>query len=217
MLGQTGITFSGTLWIKLHFSTTIFVLGMWYKRLYVNVWKNITKRITYSPESLKLEWGYGKWWCNMGWCVCCGMECGTLRDVKRGRVWAVAWNVERCAMWNEEECGLWHGAKYVLVEVVLYARCFKWWVVECGGVLTCDVDVMWNMVVRCGIRCDQSDVVEWCKMWNVVQCCVVRDVVVRCINVWLIHGAIWNWCGVEYMECGTSVMGCNARCQWCDA
>ena len=33
MFGQTGITFSNTLWIKLHFFTTIFVLGfdMWYK------------------------------------------------------------------------------------------------------------------------------------------------------------------------------------------
>ena len=69
-------------------------------------------------------------------CVGCGMGCGTLRDVERGKVWAVAWNVERCAMWNEAvwavawnvecyvmwneaECGLWHG--------------------------------MWN-VVRCGMR-----------------------------------------------------------------
>ena len=35
-------------------------------------------------ESLKLsrEWGYGKLWCNMDWCVCCGMECGALCDVK---------------------------------------------------------------------------------------------------------------------------------------
>ena len=40
----------------------------------------------------------------------CGMECGTLCDVERvGRVWAVAWNVERCVIWNEVECGLWHG------------------------------------------------------------------------------------------------------------
>ena len=48
----------------------------------------------------------------MDWprCVGCGMECGTLCDVERGRVWAVEWNVERqCAMWNEVECGLWHG------------------------------------------------------------------------------------------------------------
>ena len=34
----------------------------------------------------------------------CGMECGTLCDV---RVWAVAWNVERCAMCNEVR--VWHG------------------------------------------------------------------------------------------------------------
>ena len=25
----------------------------------------------------------------------CGMECGTVRDGERGRVWAVAWNVEQ--------------------------------------------------------------------------------------------------------------------------
>ena len=42
----------------------------------------------------------------MDWCVGCGME----YDVERGRVWAVAWNVERCVMWNESvEYGLWHG------------------------------------------------------------------------------------------------------------
>ena len=52
-------------------------------------------------ESLKLESGYDKWWCNMDWCVC---------DEEWGRVWAVAWNVELCAMRNEVECGLWHGA-----------------------------------------------------------------------------------------------------------
>ena len=40
-----------------------------------------------------------------------GLECGTLCDVERGRVWAVGWNVERCAMWNEVECGLWHGMR----------------------------------------------------------------------------------------------------------
>ena len=33
-------------------------------------------------ESLKLEWGYGKWWCNMVWCECCGMKC--------------QWNVVQC-------------------------------------------------------------------------------------------------------------------------
>ena len=33
--------------------------------------------------------------------MCRGMECGTLCDVERGRVWAVGCNVERCAMWNE--------------------------------------------------------------------------------------------------------------------
>ena len=32
-----------------------------------------------------------------------------MRDGERGRVWAVAWNVEQCAMWNEVKCGLWHG------------------------------------------------------------------------------------------------------------
>ena len=50
-----------------------------------------TKRIKVSIQfqSLKLEWGYEKWWCNMDGCVC-----------------AVMWNVERCAMWNEVECGL---------------------------------------------------------------------------------------------------------------
>ena len=31
----------------------------------------------------------------------CGMECGTVHDGERGRVWAVAWNVEQCVMWNE--------------------------------------------------------------------------------------------------------------------
>ena len=62
----------------------------------------------------------------MDWCVCCGMECGTLCDVQRGRVrtvgwnvercamwndvvWAVGWNVERCVTWNEAECGMWEG------------------------------------------------------------------------------------------------------------
>ena len=54
---------------------------MWYKRLVVNE-SHITKRITYSSEPLKLEWGYGKLWCNMDWYVCCGMECGTLCDVE---------------------------------------------------------------------------------------------------------------------------------------
>ena len=37
-------------------------------------------------ESLKLEWGYGKWWCNTDWCVCCGTECGTLCDVELDEV-----------------------------------------------------------------------------------------------------------------------------------
>ena len=44
--------------------------------------------------------------CGMRQSVGCGMGCGTLRDEERGRVWAVAWNVERCAIWNEVECGL---------------------------------------------------------------------------------------------------------------
>ena len=67
-----------------------------------------------------------------------GLECGTLCDVERGRVWAVGWNVERCAMWNEVECG-WTVAWNV-------ERCTMWNEVECGlwhG--------MWN-VVRCGTR-----------------------------------------------------------------
>ena len=63
---------------------------MWYKRLYAHtVSSSLSKR-----------------WCNMDWCVGCGME----YDVERGRVWAVGWDVERCVMWNESvECGLWHG------------------------------------------------------------------------------------------------------------
>ena len=40
------------------------------------------------------------------------MECGTLCDVERGRVWSVGWNMERCTIWNE--------VRYVVVEVVLY-------------------------------------------------------------------------------------------------
>ena len=93
---------------------------MWYKR-YVN--------------ALKLEWGYGKLWCNVDWCVCCGTECGTLCDMERGRVWSVARNVERCAMWNEVECGLWQG----MWNVVRYGTrssvgCSR----ECGTL--CDVE-----------------------------------------------------------------------------
>ena len=50
------------------------------------------------------------------------MKCGTLCDVERGSVWAVAWNVERCAMWNEVVCAVaWN------VE-----RCAMWNEVECG-------------------------------------------------------------------------------------
>ena len=90
----------------------------------MNVIKNITKRITYSFESLKLEWGYGKWWCNMDWYVFCGTECATLCDVKRGRVCAVARNVERCAMWNEVD-PVWAVARNV-------ERCAMWNEVECG-------------------------------------------------------------------------------------
>ena len=41
----------------------------------------------------------------MAWNV----QCGTEHDGERGSVWAVAWNVERCAMGNELERGLWHG------------------------------------------------------------------------------------------------------------
>ena len=38
----------------------------------------------------------------MDWCVCCGMECGTLQC-------GMKQSVERCAMWNEVVCVLWHG------------------------------------------------------------------------------------------------------------
>ena len=37
-------------------------------------------------------------------------------------------------------------------------RCDKWWDVECGDVLCVMWNVMSNMVVGYGIRCDQSDV-----------------------------------------------------------
>ena len=88
---------------------------------------------------------------------------------------AVARNVERCATWNEAECGLGH-ARYLVVEVV-------YWSVMRGN-------VMRNMVVGCGIRCDHShrDVVEWCKMgsmWNAVQCVKCGA---RC------GGAMHKWC-----------------------
>ena len=61
-------------------------------------------------------------------------------------MWAVAWDVERCAMWNEVECGPWHGmercamwnevecglcgtARYVVMEVVVI---WRWWYVVSG-------------------------------------------------------------------------------------
>ena len=43
--------------------------------------------------------------CGMRQSVGCGMACCAMWNEV---VWAVAWNVERCAMWNEAECGLWH-------------------------------------------------------------------------------------------------------------
>ena len=60
------------------------------------------------------------------------------------------WDVERCVMWNEAECG----PRHVVVEVVSMRDVRgKWWDVECGGVLMCDVDryakhgsEMWNWV-----------------------------------------------------------------------
>ena len=56
--------------------------------------------------------------------MCAGTECGALCDVERGRVWAVARNVQRCAMWNEVEC-VWAVAWNV-------ERCAMWNEVECG-------------------------------------------------------------------------------------
>ena len=67
----------------LHFFTTIFVLGL-VRGIKGCMSKNVTKRITYSSEFLKLEWDYA------GKVV-----------VQYGLVCAVAWNGERCAMWNE--------------------------------------------------------------------------------------------------------------------
>ena len=62
-------------------------------------------------------------------------------------VCAVAWDVERCVMWNEAPrvwAATWRWR---------YARCDKWWDVECGGVLMLDVECyvkhvsgMWNWV-----------------------------------------------------------------------
>ena len=50
------------------------------------------------------------------------MECGTLCDVERGRVWAVT--------------------RHDTYMVVVLCECGKWWDVECGGVLC----VMWNVM-----------------------------------------------------------------------
>ena len=47
-------------------------------------------------ESLKLEWGYGKWWCNMDWCECCGMKC----------------------QWNVVQCGSGGGGGEVMLNVL---------------------------------------------------------------------------------------------------
>ena len=41
------------------------------------------KTDTYSFESLKLDCGYEKLWCNVDWCVCCGTECHVERHVVR--------------------------------------------------------------------------------------------------------------------------------------
>ena len=53
------------------------------------LWSSFQENDPYTEfESLKLEWGYGKWWCTMDWCVCCAMECGTC-DVEWGSVYTV--------------------------------------------------------------------------------------------------------------------------------
>ena len=47
------------------------------------LWSSFQENDPYTEfESLKLEWGYGKWWCNMDLCECCGMKC--------------QWNVVQC-------------------------------------------------------------------------------------------------------------------------
>ena len=74
----------------------------------------------------------------------CGMECGTVCDADRGRVWAVAWNVERCAMRTEVECGLWHG---------------MWNGVRCGM----------RSSVGCGIECRTLWDVERGRAWAVAR------------------------------------------------
>ena len=118
-----------------------------------------TENDTYTEfVSLKLEWGYGKWWCNVGWCVC-----------------AVAWNVERCAIWNEAECRLWHG----MWNVVRYGmRQSVGCGMECGKL--CDMErgrvwaVAWN-VESCAMWNEVDGVcavawnVERCAMWNEVE------------------------------------------------
>ena len=57
VFGQNGITFSGTLWIKLHFFTTIFVLGLicGIKGCMRMKAEHKTDSHNYSSESLKLE------------------------------------------------------------------------------------------------------------------------------------------------------------------
>ena len=54
-------------------------------------------------ESLKLEWGYGKWWCNMVWCECCGMKC----------------------QWNVVQCGSGGGVVRDVSDLVV--GCIIWW------------------------------------------------------------------------------------------
>ena len=82
----------------------------------------------------------------------CGMECGTLGYVKRGKSvgWHQMWNVVRCGMW--QECGLWHGMRNVV-------RCGMRWNVLWHG--------MWN-VGRCktSVGCDTERymVVVLCEM-----------------------------------------------------
>ena len=186
---------------------------MRYKRSSVCEWKNVTKRITYSSESLKLaEWAYGKWWYNMDWYVFCGMECGTLCDVDTARYVVVWWR---------------------------YARCHKWWdCVESGGVLMCDVECymkhgsgMWNWVWS------RSAVVEWCTE-DVVRC--IKDVanIWRDLNVawstwnvalcqWYVSNVKWGamrdvvwcimwlmWCRIWNMVLQSGIVCCK-RC-WCN-
>ena len=49
-----------------------------------------------------------------------GIKCRTLWNV--ARVWAVAWNAERCAMWNEVECAVaWNVERWAMWNEVVWA------------------------------------------------------------------------------------------------